>query len=156
MADPTQDRRQETQDQRDDRNLAELLQEVRIAGLGIQVLFGFLLAIPFTTGFAKLNQGERDLYIATVVLVTLATVLLLAPVAYHRVLFRRGQKEILIRVSNVLALAGLVTVALSISSAVCLILSYVAAGLPAIVFTAVVVFLFAALWFALPLSRRMR
>src|SRR5271155_4833947 len=93
--------RAESEAQRDDRNLAELLQELRVAGLGVQVLFGFLLSLPFTTRFTRLNHGQRDLYLASLVLAAGATALLGGPVAYHRLVFRRGQKERLIRAANV-------------------------------------------------------
>jgi hypothetical protein len=148
------DPRDETPDERDDRNLAELLQELRVAGLGVQVLFGFLLAIPFTNAFAKLSTGQRDLYVTTLLLSALATALLLAPVAFHRVLFRRRQKEFLVRAANVLALLGLATVALAVTSTVALVLSYVLPGLPTVVITAVLVSVFAGLWFGFPLTRR--
>ena len=146
--------RDESQLQRDDRNLAELLQELRVAGLGVQVLFGFLLAIPFTNKFSQLNPAQRDLYITTLLLAALATALLLAPVAYHRLVFRQQQKERLVRAANVLAILGLATVALAISATVALILSYVAPGVPAVVVTVVVLAMFAGLWFAFPLTRR--
>jgi hypothetical protein len=148
------DPRSESQAERDDRNLAELLQELRVAGLGVQVLFGFLLAIPFATGFRHLDSVQRDLYITTLVLTTLATVLLLGPVAYHRIVFRQRQKEALVRTANRMAIAGLATVGLAVTAAVALVLSYVTPGLPAIVITAVIGVLFAGVWFAYPLSRR--
>ena len=148
------DPRDETPEERDDRNLAELLQELRVAGLGVQVLFGFLLAIPFTTRFSRLSGGQRDLYVTTLLLAALATALLLAPVAYHRILFREGRKEFLVRAANRLAIAGLVTVGLAVSATVALILSYVLPGGPAVVISAGVLILFAGLWFAFPLSRR--
>jgi Family of unknown function (DUF6328) len=148
------DPRNESQAERDDRNLAELLQELRVAGLGVQVLFGFLLAIPFATGFKHLDSVQRDLYITTLLLTALATVLLLAPVAYHRIVFRRRQKEALVRTANRMAIAGLATVALAVSAAVALVLSYVAPGLPAILITAIIGGLFVGLWFAYPLTRR--
>jgi hypothetical protein len=91
------DPRDESEAQRDDRNLAELLQELRVARLGVQVLFGFLLSLPFTTKFSKLGQGQQDLYLASLVLAAAATALLLGPVAYHRMVFRRRQKEQLVR-----------------------------------------------------------
>src|SRR3984957_13259488 len=87
------DPRDESEAERDDRNLAELLQELRVAGLGVQVLFGFLLSLPFTSRFARLSQGQRDLYLATLVLDAVATALLVGPVAYHRLVFRRWRKE---------------------------------------------------------------
>jgi 4-amino-4-deoxy-L-arabinose transferase-like glycosyltransferase len=148
------DPRRESQQERDDRNLAELLQELRVAGLGVQVLFGFLLSIPFSTHFGRLNQPQRDLYVTTLVLVTVATGLLLGPVAYHRLVFRRRQKERLVRTANVLAILGLVTVALAVTIAVSLVLSYVSPGLPTVLITVLAAFMFAGLWFALPLRRR--
>jgi hypothetical protein len=148
------DRRDETPEERDDRNLAELLQELRVAGLGVQVLFGFLLGIPFTSRFSRLAAGQRDLYVAAVLLAVLATALLLAPVAFHRILFREGRKEFLVRAANVLAIAGLAAVGLAVSATVALILGYVLPGGPAWVISAAVPVLFAGLWFAYPLSRR--
>jgi len=148
--------RDESQAQRDDRNLAELLQELRVAGLGVQVLFGFLLSLPFTNRFARLSGGQRDLYLACLVLAALATALLLGPVAYHRLVFRRGQKEGLVRAASVMATTGLATVGLAVSAAVLLVTSFVASGPVAAAITACVAVMFAALWFAFPLSRRGR
>lgn len=141
---------------REDRNLAELLQELRVAGLGVQVLFGFLLSLPFTSRFERLSSAQRDLYVAAVALAAVAIALLVGPVAYHRLVFRRHQKEYLIRAANVMAICGLVTVALAISAAVLLVLSYVVPGIAAAVISALVVILFAGLWVALPLARRQR
>jgi Family of unknown function (DUF6328) len=147
------DRRDEPDTARDDRNLAELLQELRVAGLGVQVLFGFLLGMPFTARFSRLSGAQRGLYVADLILAAVATVLLVAPVAYHRLVFRRRQKEHLIKASNVLAISGLMTVALAVSGTVLLITSYVVPGVPAAILTAVVFCLFAGLWLALPLGR---
>lgn len=148
------DPRNESEAERDDRNLAELLQELRVAGLGVQVLFGFLLSLPFTNRFARLSHGQRDLYLATLVLSALATALLLAPVAYHRLVFRRGQKEGLVRAANVMAILGLAAVGLAISAAVLLVTSFVASTVTAALISAFVFLSFAGLWFAFPLSRR--
>ena len=148
------DQREESQAQRDDRNLAELLQELRVAGLGVQVLFGFLLSLPFTTRFTRLSHGQRDLYLASLVLAAVATALLVGPVAYHRLVFRRGQKERLIRAANVMAVLGLAAVGLAVSAAVLLVTGYVASGLTAGLIGALVFCLFAGLWFVFPLARR--
>ena len=148
------DPRDESEAQRDDRNIAELLQELRISGLGVQVLFGFLLSLPFTMRFAKLSQGQRDLYLASLVLSAVATALLLGPVAYHRVVFRRRQKEPLVRAASVMATLGLAAVGLAICAAVLLATTTVATGLPAGLITVFVFVLFAGLWFAFPLARR--
>lgn len=150
----SQDPRQESVAQRADRNFAELTQEIRVVGLGVQVLFGFLLSLPFTSQFRKLSSGERDLYLATLVLATVATALLLGPVAYHRLVFRQRQKERLVRAANVMAIAGLATVGLAVSAAVLLVTGFVASGLPAILITVLVVLMFGLMWFAFPLARR--
>ena len=148
------DPRDESVEERDDRNLAELLQELRVAGLGVQVLFGFLLSLPFTNRFDGLSQGQRDLYLGTLVLAAIATALLLGPVAYHRLVFRRGQKERLVRAANVMAVAGLAAVGLAVSAAVLLVTGYVTSALPAALITAFVTCMFGLLWFAFPLARR--
>ena len=104
--------RNETEAERIDRNVGELLQELRVAGLGVQVLFGFLLAMPFTNRFASLDPEQDRLYVAVLLLAALGTALLTAPVAYHRLVFRRHKKHDLLRFANVVALAGLLCVAL--------------------------------------------
>ena len=148
------DPRDESVQERDDRNLAELLQELRVAGLGVQVLFGFLLSLPFTNRFDRLSQGQRELYLGTLVLAAVATALLLGPVAYHRLVFRRGQKERLVRAANVMAVAGLAAVGLAVSAAVLLVTGYVTSALPAALITAFVTCMFGLLWFAFPLAHR--
>ena len=148
------DPRDESEPERDDRNLAELLQELRVVGLGVQVLFGFLLSLPFTNRFARLSQGQRELYLATLVLAAVATALLLGPVAYHRLVFRRGQKERLVRAANVMAVAGLAAVGLAVSAAVLLVTSYVTSALPAALITVFVTCMFGMLWFVFPLAHR--
>ncbi len=153
MQQQSQDPRNETEEERDDRNLAELLQELRVAGLGVQVLFGFLLSLPFTTKFSKLSQGQRELYLGSLVLAAVSTALLLGPVAYHRLVFRRHQKEHLVRAANRMAVLGLAAVGLAISAAVLLVSSFVATAVPAALITVFIVCLFGGLWFALPLAR---
>ncbi len=146
--------RDESTAERDDRNLAELLQELRVAGLGVQVLFGFLLSLPFTNRFTTLSHAQRQLYIGCLMLAALATALLLGPVAYHRLVFRRHQKERLVRAANAMAIGGLATVGLAVSAAVLLVTGYVDRGVPAILITVVTVALFGGLWFVLPLAHR--
>ena len=152
--DQSQDPRQESTAERDDRNLAELLQELRVSGLGVQVLFGFLLSLPFTARFVKLSGAQQDLYLASRVRSAVATALLLGPVAYHRLVFRRRQKESLIRAASVMAVLGLAAVGLAISTAVLLVCGFVTTAGPAGVITACVAVMFAGLWFAFPLARR--
>ena len=142
--------RNETEAERDDRNVAELLQELRVAGLGVQVLFGFLLALPFTVRFVKLSADQRHLYVATLLLAAASTALLCAPVAYHRLVFRRHEKEQLLRAANVMALAGLATVGLAVSAAVLLVVSFVDTGAPVPIIAVATVSTFVLLWFAFP------
>lgn len=152
----TDDDRNESRAQRADRHLMELLQELRVAGLGVQVLFGFLLSIPFTNRFARLGPSQRGLYVADLLLAALSTALLLAPVAYHRLVFRHHLKEPLVRMANVMAVAGLVAVGLSVTLAVLLVISFVDGGVPALVTGIFIGCLFATLWFVIPLVRRQR
>lgn len=150
------DPRDETQDQRDDRNLSELLQELRVAGLGVQVLFGFLLALPFSTRFVQLHLWQRGLYTGILVASAVATALLLGPVAYHRLVFRRRQKEHLVRAANVMAIGGLAAVAVAVSGTVLLVVSYVDKVVTGMVIGGCTALLFSGLWFAYPLTRRER
>jgi hypothetical protein len=151
-----QDMRRETVAQRDDRNFLELIQELRVVGLGVQVLFGFLLSLPFTVRFGALNGGQRDLYVVSVTLSAVAAILLLGPVAYHRLVFREGMKESLVRFSNVMAICGLIAVAGAVLTAVFLVIGYVAGTLPGALITVLAGVLQCGLWFALPLSHRQR
>lgn len=145
----------ESDDERNNRNLADLLQELRVAGLGVQVLFGFLLSLPFTVRFTTLNEPERDLYRASLLCAALSTALLVSPVAYHRWVFRRHEKGRLLKIANVQALLGLLMVALAISSAIWLVLSVVGLSWPVAVLAAATTGSFAVLWFALPVVERM-
>ena len=154
MGAPEPDPRDETQAARDDRNLIELLQELRVLGLGVQVLFGFLLSLPFTSQFRQLDGADRNLYLACLILAAVATALLLGPVAYHRLVFRQGMKERLVTTANVMAILGLIAVGLAVSSAVLLVTGFVAGYTTGGVIAGLVLLMFALLWFALPLSRR--
>ena len=148
------DSRQESMAKRDDRNLGELIQELRVAGLGVQVLFGFLLSLPFTTRFVQLSTAQRDLYLTSVILAAVATTLLIGPVAYHRLVFRRGLKERLVRFANVLAIVGLAAVGGSVLAAVLLVTWYVGGALAGGVITALVGVMLLGLWFTVPIISR--
>jgi hypothetical protein len=145
-----------TNSERLDRNVAELLQELRVAGLGVQVLFGFLLALPFTNRFATVAQWQRSLYLADLVAAAGAILLLGGPVAFHRVVFRHHDRPELVRASNAMALGGLAAVALAVTGAVLLVSSYVAGTTAGVVITSLVGLSFAAAWGVLPLRTRMR
>jgi hypothetical protein len=109
--------RNETAHERTDRHLAELLQEVRVAQTGVQVLFGFLLTVPFSSRFDHLGVAERHLYLATLCVAGAAALLLITPSAQHRMLFRCNDKEYVVRMANRYAIAGLAAVALAMVGA---------------------------------------
>lgn len=146
---------EETRKQRIDRELIELLNELRVALPGVQVIFGFLLTVPFSQRFETLTDLRRDAYFATFACTALASVFLIAPSAQHRLLFRQDDKERLIRRANVLAVVGLTLLALAMIGAVFLITDILfeqgaAAAAAAGVAAAIVTF-----WFAVPLRRRL-
>jgi O-antigen/teichoic acid export membrane protein len=146
--------RRELEAERIDRNLNELLQELRVASIGVQVLFGFLLSLPFTARFTRLNDAQRSLYLAALLLAALSAALLIAPVAYHRLVFRRQQKERLLRTANRFALTGLVTVGITISVAVVLVVSVILHGAVVAIVAVATGGVFVGLWFALPMRVR--
>ena len=150
----SQDPREESVAQRADRNIGELVQELRVAGLGVQVLFGFLLSLPFTMRFTKLSGAQRDLYVTSLVLAALATVLLIGPVAYHRLVFRQGMKEQLVRFANAMAILGLTAVAGAVLTSVLLVTDFVVGTLTAGLITGVLACMIAALWFVVPVTQR--
>ncbi|MFZ0082012.1 MAG: DUF6328 family protein [Trebonia sp.] len=150
----SQDPRQESVAQRADRNVAELVQELRVVGLGVQVLFGFLLSLPFTMRFTKLDGAQRGVYLTSLVLAAVATTLLIGPVAYHRLVFRQGMKEQLVRFANTLAILGLAAVGGAVLMAVLLVTDFVAGAVAAGVITAVLACMLVVLWFVVPLTQR--
>ena len=148
--------REETDVERADRNLSELLQELRVALPGVQVLFAFLLTVPFTQRFASLTPFQEKLYFGTLLCTALATGLLIAPTANHRMVFRMQDKEHLVVVSNRLAIAGIGALAVAMCGVV-LLISDVMFGAPTmVVATAGAAMTFAWLWYVMPLIRRAR
>ncbi len=111
----------EDRQERLNRELIELLNELRVALPGVQVLFAFLLVVPFNQGWTKLTDFQRDVYFATLLVAAVATGLLIAPAAQHRVLFRQHDKEALLRRSNRSAFLGLTVLALAIVGAILLV-----------------------------------
>jgi hypothetical protein len=149
--------RDETEEQRLDRNLGELLQELRIALPGVQVLFAFLLAVPFQQNFTKISDFDKKIYFVTLLLTALSAALLIAPTAYHRLTFRYQQKHRLVFVSNRLSIAGLGTLALAMTCAILLITNVLFGTVATTIVTTVLVLaMFAVLWVALPLRRRLK
>ena len=145
--------RDETPAQRLDRNLSEMLQELRVALPGVQVLFAFLLTVPFAQGFTSLTQFERDLYLVVLLLTALASALLMAPTAYHRVLFRRGYKPQILFFANRAAMTGLGVLALAMTGAILLIAHVIFGEAASIVVAICSGIVFALLWYLLPWAR---
>jgi hypothetical protein len=147
--------RNETDLERCDRNLAELLQEVRVVQTGVQVLFAFLLTAPLAARFPELTQFQRLTYFATLLAAGAAAILLIAPTAYHRILFRLGDKAHLVAVANRLTLAGLACVALSMVGALMLVSDLLFADAAVVIATTgLAAFGCVLLWCLLPLVRR--
>jgi MFS family permease len=137
-----------------DRNWAELVQELRVIGTGVQILFAFLLTIAFQARFSQTSPGQRDLYLVTLLLSGLAAALLIAPVAMHRFLFRIGVKDRLVSATNRLSVAGLAVLSLSMVGAIVLITDWVGGTLAAALFGVGAAVVFGGAWFALPLWMR--
>ena len=133
---------------RADRNFAELLQELRVAQTGVQILFAFLLGLAFTDRFAKLGTTERDIYIATLAASAMTGALLVAPVMAHRLLFQRGLKRELVRVGHRFAIAGLCGLLTAIVGGLLLVLEVFFGGSTAVATGAALAALFASLWVA--------
>ncbi len=146
--------REETELERNDRNLTELMGELRVALPGVQVLFAFLLVVPFNQRFGRTTTFERDLYFAALLCTLLASILLIAPTVIHRLEFRRGQKAHVVSAANRLTIAGLAVFAVAMTCAIALVTVYLFGTATAIVTTAVAVLAFSTFWFVGPLLRR--
>ena len=141
---------------RHDRELLELLNELRVALPGVQVLFAFLLTVAFSQRFVSLSATQENVYFVAVLCSAAATAFLIAPSAFHRIQFREGDKEWLVQFSNKLALAGLFFLACAVCCVLYVISDFVVGGSITVVSTAAGIVLFALLWFVLPLMRKAR
>jgi Family of unknown function (DUF6328) len=148
--------REESEEERADRNLSDLLQELRVALPGVQVLFAFLLTVPFTQRFEDLSDFDQKLYFAVLISVALATVLLVAPTIGHRILFRRQQKEFIVTIANRLALAGMLILAVAMCGAIALISDFLFGLATAVISTVVMATAFVGFWFLGPIVRRQK
>jgi len=146
----------ERKDERLDRELIELLNELRVALPGVQVLFAFLLGVPFTQRFGQVSELQKDVYFITFMCTAIATALLIAPSAHHRLEWRQGDKEHLLVVSNRLAIAGTGFLALAIAGTVFVVTDVLFEVTSAAVLAAATAAVFGWLWYAIPLLRRWR
>ncbi len=141
----------ESKEDRHNRELIELLNELRVALPGVQVLFAFLLAVPFANGFPKLGKVDRDIFFVAFIATAVSTVLLIAPSSYHRLRWRQHDKEKLLVTSNVLTIAGLACLAIAITSVVFVITDFLFHRTWAATFSAFIAACFLLLWYGLPL-----
>ncbi|GAA1788585.1 DUF6328 family protein [Planosporangium flavigriseum] len=148
------DGRRETRAERADRNFNELLQELRVAQTGVQILFAFLLTLPFTDGFGKINSEQRVVYLVTLIATALATSCLIAPVSQHRILFRRRQKPEIVNRAGRLALAGLAFLLVAVIGSVYLIFDVVVGVRAAGVVAGMIAAWFVLIWYVQPLLQR--
>ncbi len=148
--------RHETPLERWDRNLAELLQEVRVAQTGVQILFAFLLTLPFSNRFGQITPTDKTAYLISLIAAATATALLIAPASYHRLVFRQGLKAELVRYASALALVGLGFLLIAIAGAVFLVVNVVSGTLVAGILTAAVAVLYVTLWYVVPIWQRVR
>jgi Family of unknown function (DUF6328) len=146
----------ETPDERLNRNLDQLLQELRVALPGVQVLFAFLLAVPFQQNFTEITTFQERVYFATLLCTAISAALLISPTAYHRLTFHLQQKKELVYVSNRLAIAGLGFLALAMTGAIVLITDVLFGAVATAAFGIAAAAMFVLLWGLLPLRRRFR
>jgi hypothetical protein len=144
----------ESAKERVDRELIELLNELRVALPGIQVLFAFLLTVPFTQRFPQVTTTQRTTFFFAFINTAISSILLIAPTVIHRLEFRVGDKEQVLKISNVLTIAGTFFLAAAIISVVFLISDVLYDGWLPLVTTIVIGLLVLGVWYALPLQRR--
>src|SRR4051812_44299431 len=142
--------------EREGRRMIELLQELRVALVGVQVMFAFLLTVPFTQRFTQVTELQRTTYFVTLLCSAAASAFLIAPTAHHRVLWRRHQKHRLIVVGNTLTLIGLGFVAAAMTGVILLITDVLFKSATVVIVTAGSAGLFVSLWYLYPLTRLLR
>jgi Family of unknown function (DUF6328) len=140
-----------------DRNLSELLQELRVALPGVQVLFAFLLAVPFQKNFTEISPFEKKVYFGTLLCTAISATLLISPTAYHRITFHLQQKRQLVALANRFAIVGLGFLALAMTGAIMLITNVLFGSVATTAITSgAAMSMFVTLWYLLPLQRRIR
>ena len=141
------------EEEKQDRQLIELLNELRVALPGVQILFGFLLTVPFAQGWKDTDDLQRALYLITLLAIASATGCFIAPTAAHRLRFHQGDRSFLVAYGNVAAIAGLVCLMIAMLSAMLLVTDFVFSRTTAILATSAIALVLLTLWFAVPLLR---
>jgi hypothetical protein len=148
--------RNETELERMDRNFNELLSELRVAATGVQVLFAFLLIVPFSVGFSHLTGGQRYLYFAVLLATAAACGLLIAPTALHRLIFRCGEKPYLVSAANAMAISGIACLMVAMTGILTLLSSYLFGWVAGAIVAVGAAAYFGTLWLGVGLLRRRR
>ena len=156
MADGENPARDETEEEQADRRYDELLQELRVAQTGVQFLFAFLLTLAFTQRFAQINDFQLTVYVGSLIATAVASALLIGPVPFHRILFRRGLKPRLVRGADIMARSGLAVLLVAVNGAVLLILDVVLSGALPFILSGAVTLWFIVVWYVVPLTARER
>ena len=144
----------ETAKQRWDRNFADLLQELRVAQTGVQILFAFLLTLPFSNGFPKTTAFQKDVYLVALISAAFATAMIIAPVAFHRALFRQGRKPELVQYAHRMASGGIAFLLIAMVSSVLQITDFLLSFWPALIVAAIAGGAFLMFWVVIPWLRR--
>ena len=155
MADRNRSDGEETDEQRLNRELDQLLNELRVAMPGVQVLFAFLLAVPFQQRFTQVSDFQRTVYFVTLLASAAASAFFIAPTAYHRLMFHAGDKPMLVRVSSKLAVIGIACLAVAMNGAVLLVTDVLFGKTTVTVTVVLTACLYIGLWFGLGLTRRL-
>jgi hypothetical protein len=140
--------------ERRDRQMIELLNELRIALPGVQILFAFLLTVPFTQGWQRVTEFQKDVFFATLIMTALSTTFLIAPSAAHRLRFHKHDRTWVIESANRMTIAGLVFLSFAMTGAFLLITDYLFDGTRVWVYTGLMLLVLTTVWFARPLARR--
>lgn len=148
------DDRNESEAERLDRNFGELLQELRVLQAGVQILFAFLLTIAFQQRFSSVSDLQRNTYLASLVSASLATVCIIAPVAFHCIVFRRGMKDDLMNAATRYVAAGMVFLFLAMVGAVFLVLDFLLSRTIAVSVAGALAVVFVVLWVVVPYASR--
>jgi uncharacterized membrane protein YiaA len=146
----------ESDPDRIDRNLIELLNELRITGTGIQVLLAFLVIVPFDSGYRTISQFDKDVYFVALLTIAAAAVLLIAPSVHHRLLFHQGQRAYIVRTANTFAIVGMALLAVGLVAILVLLSNIVFGSAAALIVGVLTAGLVGVLWFGLPGLKRLR
>ncbi len=151
---PAEHGHEESAEETLDRNMIELLNELRVSGTGIQVMFAFLLVVPFNAGYRRMSQFDRIDYFTALLCIAIAATLLIAPSIHHRLLFRHHQRAYIVRTANRAAIVGTAFLGVGLTAILVLISNFVFGGVAAVTVGTLAGVVVITLWFAIPLRRR--